>query len=263
RSTVHTATSVLLPSCGGQVICCRPPRVRMALSMCSAISWIAGVTNPGQLLGGLPGRVERGRLTQLGAVAFSYNQRGGGARDYVATVQRIWEAERRVTDRTEFSQQVARGLYKFTAYKDEYEVARRLTDPAFLAEVAAQVPEGANLTYRLHPPLLRAMGRKKKIGLRPGSHFALRLLAKGKLLRGTAFDPFGYAHVRRVERELRAHYTGMVTNLADMLDRSGYDRAVQAVALADVVRGYEDIKLANVALYAERLRELGIEPPRW
>ena len=32
------------------------------------------------------------------------------------------------------------------------------------------------------------------------------MLAKGKRLRGTKFDPFGYAHVRRVERDLLADY---------------------------------------------------------
>ncbi|MEU2126467.1 indolepyruvate ferredoxin oxidoreductase family protein [Nocardia niwae] len=222
----------------------------------------APVAVPADLFDGLTATGETRRLVELRAVELIGFQSAAVAREYVAMVQRIWEAERRVTDRTEFSEQVARGLYKFTAYKDEYEVARRLTDPAFLAEVAAQVPDGANLTYRLHPPILRAMGRKKKIGMRPGSHFALRLLAKGKRLRGTAFDPFGYAHVRRVERELLAHYTAMVADLGAVLDPASYDRAVRAAALADVVRGYEDIKLANVALYTEQLRQLGIEPPR-
>ncbi|MGV9724488.1 indolepyruvate ferredoxin oxidoreductase family protein [Nocardia beijingensis] len=220
------------------------------------------VAVPADLFDELTATGETRRLVELRAVELIGFQSVAVARDYVATMQRVWAAERRVTDRTEFSEQVARGLYKFTAYKDEYEVARRLTDPAFLAEVAAQVPDGANLTYRLHPPVLRALGRKDKIGMGPGSHFALRLLAKGKRLRGTKLDPFGYAHVRRVERELRAHYTAMVTDLAEALDRAGYDRAVRAAALADVVRGYEDIKLANVADYAERLRELGIQPPR-
>ncbi|WP_431964444.1 indolepyruvate ferredoxin oxidoreductase family protein [Nocardia sp. bgisy134] len=222
----------------------------------------ARVTPPANLFDGLTATGETRQLVELRAAELIGFQSVAVAREYVGTVQHVWETERRVTDRTEFSEQVARGLYKFTAYKDEYEVARRLTDPAFLAEVAEQMPEGANLTYRLHPPALRALGRQKKIGMGPRSHFALRLLAKGKRLRGTKFDPFGYAHVRRVERELRAHYLGMVTDLATTLDAAGYDRAVRAAGLAEVVRGYEDVKLANVATYAERLRELGIEPPR-
>ena len=119
-------------------------------------------------------------------------------------------AERRVTERTELSEAVARGLHKLMAYKDEYEVARMLTDPAFIESVHRQVPDGANLTYKLHPPLLKALGRNKKIGMRPGTHGALRMLAKGRFLRGTWLDPFGHTHMRRLERQLVAHYKAMM-----------------------------------------------------
>ena len=116
---------------------------------------------------------------------------------------RVWEAERAVTDRTDFSAEVAFGLYKFTAYKDEYEVARRLTDPGFprRRSPTEQVPgrRAPHLPAALLAPL-RAMGLRRKIGIGPRGHLTLRLLAKGKRLRGTAFDPFGRSHVRRVER---------------------------------------------------------------
>jgi indolepyruvate ferredoxin oxidoreductase len=180
------------------------------------------------------------------------------ARRYVALLQSIWTAERAVGDRTDFSEAVAKGLYKFTAYKDEYEVARLLTDQRFIEQVRSEIPAGENLTYKLHPPVLRAMGRKKKIGLGPRSHVTLRLLAKGKRLRGTKFDPFGYAHVRKVERELLAEYEDIVSRLAGGLDPTNYDRAVEVAELADTVRGYEDIKLASVDAYHARLGDLGI-----
>ncbi|MET0900759.1 MAG: indolepyruvate ferredoxin oxidoreductase family protein [Mycobacterium sp.] len=180
------------------------------------------------------------------------------ARRYVTLLQDIWTAERELGERTDFSEAVARGLYKFTAYKDEYEVARLLTDPQFLQQVQSEIPGGQNLTYKLHPPVLRALGRSKKIGLKPRSHVTLRLLAKGKRLRGTGLDPFGYAHVRRVERALLAEYTAIVSRLAAELEAGNYDRAVEIAALPDLVRGYEDIKLANVEAYHARLDELGV-----
>jgi indolepyruvate ferredoxin oxidoreductase len=180
------------------------------------------------------------------------------ARRYATVLQAVWTAERAVSDRTDLSEAVAKGLYKFTAYKDEYEVARLLTDPQFVDHVRAEIPAGENLTYKLHPPMLRALGRRKKIGLGPRSHVALRVLAKGKRLRGTPFDPFGYAHVRRIERELLAEYTDVVTRLAIDLDEANYDRAVGIASLADAVRGYEDVKLASVTVYRERLRDLGV-----
>jgi indolepyruvate ferredoxin oxidoreductase len=87
----------------------------------------------------------------------------------------------------------------------------------------------------------------------------LKLLAKGKVLRGTKLDPFGYAHVRKVERELLAHYTDMVRRLAAELSTDNYSTAVEAAGLPDMVRGYEDVKLGNVELYRARLRDLGIQ----
>ncbi|MGW4352641.1 indolepyruvate ferredoxin oxidoreductase family protein [Nocardia sp. NPDC004582] len=214
---------------------------------------------PAELLAGTGFDGEVRRLVELRAGELIGYQNIKVARRYIDTVQAAWTAERAITERTDFSAAVARGLYKFTAYKDEYEVARLLVDPAFLDEVKAQVPGGENLTYKLHPPVLRALGRTKKIGLAPKSHVALKLLAKGKALRGTKLDPFGYAHVRKVERELLSHYTEMVHRLATGLTADGYVTAVEAAALPDVVRGYEDVKLGNVELYRARLRELGLD----
>ncbi|MFC9359290.1 indolepyruvate ferredoxin oxidoreductase family protein [Rhodococcus sp. NPDC057014] len=196
------------------------------------------------------------RLVRLRAAELVEFQSEKTAHRYVTEVQRIWAAERAVSERTDLSEAVARGLFKFTAYKDEYEVARMLVDPAFLDHVAAEVPAGSNLTYKLHPPALRALGRKKKIGLGPKSHMALKVLAKGKRLRGTKLDPFGYAHVRKVERQLLADYTDLLHRIADHLDGETYDAAVAVAALPDMVRGYEEVKMRNVELYRDKLRDL-------
>jgi indolepyruvate ferredoxin oxidoreductase len=138
---------------------------------------------------------------------------------------------------------VARGLHKLTAYKDEYEVARLhllgLRD----------LPKGAKVKFLLHPPLLRAMGMDRKLKL--GAWFvpAFRVLRAGRRLRGTAFDPFGRAEVRRVERALPGEYLSLVAAAPD-------DVAVEVAELADVVRGYEDIKLANVERFREAANEI-------
>ncbi|MFJ9312997.1 indolepyruvate ferredoxin oxidoreductase family protein [Pimelobacter simplex] len=179
---------------------------------------------------------------------------------YVDAVAAIAKAEQAVTTETRFSEAVARNLFKLTAYKDEYEVARLLTDPAFLAATGSDFPDGT-VSFQLHPPALRALGRKKKLGFGPRSHVTLRTLARMKFLRGTAADPFGYAHVRRVERDLRDHYRTMVDDLARELTPDGYDRAVRLAELPDLVRGYEGVKLRNVERYLAELAELGVTPP--
>ncbi|UUW91519.1 indolepyruvate ferredoxin oxidoreductase family protein [Pimelobacter simplex] len=179
---------------------------------------------------------------------------------YVDVVAAIARAEQAVTTETRFSEAVARHLFKLTAYKDEYEVARLLTDPAFVASTGAAYP-GGTVSFQLHPPALRALGRKKKVGFGPRSHVTLRALARMKFLRGTAADPFGYAHVRRVERDLRDHYRTLVADLARELTPAGYDRAVRLAELPDLVRGYEGVKLRNVERYVAELAELGVTPP--
>ncbi|PRC59743.1 hypothetical protein C6A85_21855, partial [Mycobacterium sp. ITM-2017-0098] len=74
----------------------------------------------------------------------------------------------------------------------------------------------------------------------------------------TMFDPFGYANVRRIERQLLADYTGIVTRLAADLAPDTYDRAVGIAGLPDMVRGYEHIKLASVEAYRARLHDMGV-----
>ena len=173
--------------------------------------------------------------------------------------ERVWVRERNTTERTDLSEAVIRNFFKLIAYKDEYEVARMLTDSTFLDSVRTQVPGAANITYRLHPPILKAMGLKEKIGLGPRTHVFLRLLSRGKVLRGTAFDPFGYAHMRRLERRLCEHYEATIDTLQECLTPSSYDHAVAVASAPDLVRGYEDVKMRSLARYLQRLDELDID----
>ncbi|MEE2057834.1 indolepyruvate ferredoxin oxidoreductase family protein [Rhodococcus artemisiae] len=214
---------------------------------------------PDRLFDGTSFHGEVQRLVKIRAAALIDFQDEALAARYIERVHSVWAAERRLTDRTDLSEAVARGLFKLTAYKDEYEVARMLVDPAFVDAVQAQVPGGYQLTYRLHPPVLRALGRRKKVGFGPKSHSTLRMLAKAKRLRGTRFDPFGYAHVRRIERALLAHYTAVIEQIVADLSAGSYDRAVLIAELPDMVRGYEDIKLRSVEQYCARLEELGVD----
>jgi indolepyruvate ferredoxin oxidoreductase len=179
------------------------------------------------------------------------------ARRYADLVGRVRAAEvRSVPEKSELSEAVAEFGYKLMAYKDEYEVARLLVDPQAEAAVRAEFGAGARVSYQLHPPVLRALGMKRKLKLGPWSRPGFRLLRAGKVVRGTRLDPFGRTQVRRVERELISEYTATIDDLLGRLSAEAYPRAVQIARLPDLVRGYENIKLANVALYRARLKEL-------
>jgi indolepyruvate ferredoxin oxidoreductase len=209
----------------------------------------------------LPGSPLAGATRDAAAVRAHVLGEYGGVklvRRYVDGVEAAWRAERAVTDETAFSHAVAVGLHKVLAYKDEYEVARLLTAPSFEATIRAELPSARRVRFLLHPPFLRALGMRRKISVGAGGRALLVVLARMRFLRGTAFDPFGYARMRKVERALAREYEGMVSALADGLDRDGYERAVAAAEAIDLVRGYEDVKLAGIRRYRERLAELGV-----
>ncbi len=166
------------------------------------------------------------------------------------------EAEGRVDPTsTAFTEAVARHGHKLMAYKDEYEVARLLLTPQARAEYEAVGGPGTKVTWRLHPPMLRAMGMKEKMRLGPRTKPVLAALARSKRLRGTVADPFRWAEVRRQERAMVPEYERAVKRLAARLDAANLDEAVAIASLPDQVRGYEHIKLRRAAVYRAELAE--------
>jgi indolepyruvate ferredoxin oxidoreductase len=181
------------------------------------------------------------------------------AAEYAAFVERVRVRESALTGGETLTLAVAENLYKLTAYKDEYEVARLSLDPALDEAVRAQFGDGARYQYRLHPPVLRALGLKHKISLGPWFRPAFGTLVALRRLRGTALDPFGHTEVRRTERALITEYREVVAALLTGLTAGNHDLAVQIAALPDMIRGYEEIKLATVRAYRERLADLRAE----
>ena len=178
------------------------------------------------------------------------------AASYAELVGQVRQAEAAISPGLELAAAVARNLYKLMAYKDEYEVARLSLDPQLTASITAQFGEGARYAYRLHPPVLRALGMTSKISLGPWFRPGFRLLAAGRRLRGTPFDPFGRTQVRRTERSLVGEYRAVVGQLLSGLTPDNHALAVEIAALPDLVRGYEEVKLGNVAAYRDRAAEL-------
>jgi len=153
----------------------------------------------------------------------------------------------------ELMRATASGLFKLMAYKDEYEVARLMLDLDGQAAVGEVATPGAKVAWRLHPPTLRALGRSSKLEISTRWRPAIRVLAAGKRLRNTPLDPFGRAQVRRIERALPGKY---LAGLTAAITAGDHDRAVAVADAADLVRGYEHVKLANVDRFRERLAQL-------
>ncbi|MFD7898213.1 indolepyruvate ferredoxin oxidoreductase family protein [Streptomyces sp. NPDC059743] len=141
----------------------------------------------------------------------------------------------------------AKGLHKLMAYKDEYEVGRLHLDSVEQAKITGQFGAQARVSVMLHPPVLRAMGMKRKIRLRRSAPLVFRTLRAMRSLRGTRWDIFGYATVRREERALVDEYRALVDDALNHLTPHTATTVEEIARLAETVKGYEDIKLARVA----------------
>src|SRR5215218_3894607 len=168
---------------------------------------------------------------------------------FVDFLRRVRDAE---GEGTELSEAVARGLFKLMAYKDEYEVARLHLDAAERARLGREFGDDVKISFNLHPPLLRALGLKRKLKL--GGWFvpAFRVMRAMRHLRGTWLDPVGQTRVRRDERRLIGEYQELVEEALARLSPATRATVLELCELPDVVRGYEEIKLRNVTLFRKR-----------
>ena len=154
----------------------------------------------------------------------------------------------------DIAEPVARNLYKLMAYKDEYEVARLSLDPRWLAGIEDEFGPGARVSYRLHPPLLRALGIRRKIAFGPWFRVTFRLLRGLRRVRGSWLDPFGRTALRRTERALMTEYRETIARAIEIAP--DHQLLPELAGLPDLVRGYEAIKLAGVRAYRERQAEI-------
>ncbi|WP_426409662.1 indolepyruvate ferredoxin oxidoreductase family protein [Bradyrhizobium ganzhouense] len=179
--------------------------------------------------------------------ALRFYQDAAYAERFRALVERVRSAEDNVAaGSTRLTEAVARNAFKLMAYKDEYEVARLLTEPSFLDSVRRRF-DGGMLTLHLAPPILfggdPATGRPRKRAFSARSLLpALRMLARGKVLRGSPLDPFGWMHERRMERRLRDQYFAQVDEIVADLDGKNLEAAVALASYPDEIRGYGPVK---------------------
>ena len=138
------------------------------------------------------------------------------AEEFLITVKEAVKAAQCLEDNdavTELVETVARGVHKLTAYKDEYEVARLFLDAETKSEMIDLQGSTGRARWHLHPPFLRALGMKNKLKIPfTVAEPLMSVLARAKVLRGTPFDLFGYANVRKIERELRDQYLSSLQN---------------------------------------------------
>jgi indolepyruvate ferredoxin oxidoreductase len=189
-------------------------------------------------------------------------QHAAYAQTYRAFVDQVRAAESKIVSASQplrLTEAVARYLFKLMAYKDEYEVARLHSDPAFKAKIAGMFEGDIAIKYHLAPPLLSKRDReghliKREFGSWVGKVFPL--LASLRFLRGSLLDPFGHTEERKGERALIVRYQQTIAGLLPSLSTENLAQVVAVASIPEDIRGYGHVKERHVL--AATQKEAGI-----
>ena len=154
---------------------------------------------------------------------------------------------------------LAKSYAKLLAYKDEYEVARLYTNGRFLKSLSETFTGDFKVAYHMAPPILPGRlpnGRPKKQAFGPWMTPLLGVLAKGKALRGTRFDPFGLTAERRAERALIAEFEDDLGLIKSKLNAQTVQTVVDLLALPMDIRGFGPVKEQAMKDAAEKRSKL-------
>ena len=183
------------------------------------------------------------------------------AERYTALVEKVRVAEEAASaGSSDLTRAVAANLSKLMSYKDEYEVARLYTDPAFKQKLDEQFEPGYTLKYNLAPPMISrtnpSTGLPMKREFGDWMLLGFQVLAKLKRLRGTPLDIFGYTAERKMERGLICEYEALLEQILAGLSAAKLDTAVELARLPDGIRGYAHVKDESLVEVNARKTEL-------
>jgi indolepyruvate ferredoxin oxidoreductase len=155
---------------------------------------------------------------------------------------------------------LARGAFAAMMIKDEYEVARLLTDQAFTDQINATFEGNIAVSYHLAPAFLarksKATGESGKMTFGPWLKPVLKIVAKMKRLRETPLDPLKFDPLRRAERHFRDEYLKEMSEILDRVNPSNIQIAIDIAVLPLDARGYGHIKEASLIKMKERFAAL-------
>jgi indolepyruvate ferredoxin oxidoreductase len=167
------------------------------------------------------------------------------AATYKAFVDKVAAAESGLGSSRALSEAVARYLFKLMAYKDEYEVARLHTDPAFALKIEAMFEGDYKIVHHLAPPLIAKRNSKGELIKQPFGPWmrkAFAVLARLKGLRGGALDVFGRTAERSTERRLIVDYQACIDELLGELGEHNLALAAEIARIPEEIRGYGHVK---------------------
>jgi indolepyruvate ferredoxin oxidoreductase len=179
---------------------------------------------------------------------------------YQEQVARVRAADPHSEEPDSITLAVVRQLYRLMAIKDEYEVARLYSDGEFQRKLRDKFEGDFELRFNLAPPMLSKRdpdtGHLIKREFGPWMMQAFGMLARLKVLRGTALDLFGKSEERRQERTDLEDYRRLLDTLLAGLTESNYDEARELARLPAKLRGFGHVKDRNRELLAPQREKL-------
>ena len=149
--------------------------------------------------------------------------------------------------------EVARQLYRIMALKDEYEVARLLT-----RSVATTLPNGISerdMSFYLAPTMLTKLigstEKPQKIRFGAWMRFPLRVLSSLKVLRGSAWDIFGYSEERKAEWRDLDLYLDDLNLIMNLTTKQNLSEAHELASAVTLLRGYGHIRTKQRQLWLD------------
>ena len=185
------------------------------------------------------------------------------AKRYRALVERVRQAEARLGAGDALARAVAHNYHRVLAVKDEWEVSRLYTDPAFKKALEQEFEGDYKLHFHLGAwPVAKRdpkTGKVSKGEVGPWALKAFALMARFRGLRGSWLDPFRNNAESRLNRELCARYEADIERLLTELGVDKLPIAAHIAALPEGVRGYGHVREAHAAKVAEQRDKLWAE----
>jgi len=181
------------------------------------------------------------------------------ARRYADWVDRVRQAEAPLNS-TRLSRAVATQLHRLMAIKDEYEVARLLSSPAFREQIERQFEGEWRVVHHLAPPAFSpALTRGAKGDWRPikrahGGLWGTVLKALGACrgVRNSWLDPLRWSATRRDELATLAEFEAVLAHLLADLDAAKLAQACELVEAAEAIKGFGPVRHASAAPVRQR-----------
>lgn len=173
------------------------------------------------------------------------------AKLYIEQVDAVRVREIEVTGQVGLlTEAVAKAYFKALYYKDEYEVARLLTNGVLKERLRENFEGDLKISFNLAPPSFSkkdSKGREKKREFGAWILPLLHILARMKLLRETPLDIFGWSKHRKIERELGAKYAQLLSELLPVLTASNLKDIAEIAGRYEGVKGFSIVKEKNLA----------------